>query len=208
MVRVENDMEAQEAQENYEVDHNPEFENAPQKGWILYDGENDSAGSRRTKMNPDWQNLLRMTEAYPSDIHRMLPPCPNDRREEVEATLGKMPAALVDMLNQFNGAELFQLQLPLVTIFGVSAIPPLPPLEWAPDWYIDKFTPAWRSADKGRERDWVIAIMNYGGLIILDQNETVREWDTAQAKWEDKTWDFSGWIEDILAEGELYMRES
>jgi len=170
-------------------------------------GCDDSAGDRSTIMKPDWQNILRTLDAYPYDVHRVLPPCPKDRREEVETALGSMPEPLADMLNQFNGADLFQRGLPLVTIFGLSAIPPLPPLEWAIDWYIDKFTPPWRSADEGRESDWVIAMMVYGGLIIFDQNGTVRDWDTARAIWGDKTWDFPGWIDDILAEGELYMRE-
>ena len=158
-------------------------------------------------MKPDWQDMLRKIEAYPSKVHRVLPPCPNERREEVEAALGTMPAALVGMLNHFNGARLFINNGPFVSIFGISAIPPLPSMEWAPDWQIDKFTPAWRSADKGREREWVIAMINYGGLIILDQSETVREWDTAQGLWGPKVWNFAGWIDDILAEGELHMRE-
>jgi hypothetical protein len=121
--------------------------------------------------------------------------------------LGEIPPVLVEMLNQFNGARLFIRNGPLVSIFGISLIPPLPSMEWAPDWQIDKFTPAWRSADKGREREWVIGMMNYGELIIFDQSETVREWDTAQGIWGPKVWNFAGWIDDILAEGELYMRE-
>ena len=118
-----------------------------------------------------------------------------------------MPIALVEMLKLFNGAELFVKTGPMVTIFGISANPPLPPLEWAADWYIEKFTPAWRSFGQGNQTDWAIAMMNYGGLIILNKNGTTREWDTSQGMWGSKTWEFGDWVDDVLRNGEVYMRE-
>jgi hypothetical protein len=118
-----------------------------------------------------------------------------------------MPNALIEMLKLFNGAELFVKSGPMVTIFCISANPPLPPFEWAEDWYVDKFTPAWRSAEQGGQTDWAIAMMNYGGLIILGQDGTVREWDTSQRTWEPKTWKFGEWVDDVLRNGESYMQE-
>jgi len=59
-----------------------------------------------------------------------------------------MPAVLVEMLNNFNGARLFLRHVPLISIFGVSLIPPLSPMQWAEDWHIDKYTPSWRSFEQ------------------------------------------------------------
>jgi len=125
----------------------------------------------------------------------------------VQADLGEMPSALVEMLGHLNGARLFLRNGPLVSIFGISEIPPLPPMQWSADWYIDKFTPVWRSADQGRQMDWAIAMMNYGGLIILGQDGMIREWDTSQGIWDPKTWNFREWADNILRDGELYMQE-
>jgi hypothetical protein len=125
----------------------------------------------------------------------------------VQSDLGEMPNALVQMLKLFNGAELFVRNDPMVTIFGISANPPLPPLEWAADWYVDKFTPVWRSAEQGSQTDWAFAMMNYGGLIILGQNGTIREWDMSQGILGPKTWEFGEWVDDVLRDGESNMQE-
>jgi hypothetical protein len=158
-------------------------------------------------MNPNWQNIMQRLNAYPAGIHRSLSPCPDERIRAVQSALGEMPNALVEMLKLFNGAELFVRNSPMVTIFGISANPPLPPLEWAADWYIDKFTPVWRSTNQDRQTDWAIAMMNYGGLIILGQDGTAREWDTSQGTREPKTWEFGKWVDDVLHNGESYMQE-
>ena len=97
-------------------------------------------------MKADWNHILSKLRAYPPGIRRLVPPCSDERLEIAQAELGRMPGDLTDMLRLFNGAELFCRNGLLVTIFGVSAIPPLPPLEWAPDWYVDIFTVAWRSS--------------------------------------------------------------
>lgn len=80
-------------------------------------------------------------------------------------------------------------------------------MQWAADWWIDKFTPAWRSAEQGRQTDWAIAMMNYGGLIILGQDGTTREWDTSQGTWEPETREFGDWVDEVLRDGKLYMQE-
>jgi len=109
------------------------------------------------------------------------------------------------MLKTFNGAELFNNCGPLVTIFGISQIPPLPPLEWAPDWYVDKFTPAWREFSGNRD-EWAIAMMNYGGLIVLSRDGSVREWDTSERCFSPWTLTVEAWINQILREGEEFMK--
>jgi hypothetical protein len=158
-------------------------------------------------MNPNWKNIMQHFNTYPAEIRRLLSPCPDEWIRAVQSDLGEMPNSLVEMLKLFNGAELFVGNGPMVTIFGISANPPLSPLEWAPDWYVDKFTPAWRATDQGRQTDWAIAMMNYGGLIILGQDGTTREWDTRQGTWGAKTWEFHEWVDDILRDGEASMEE-
>ena len=37
-----------------------------------------------------------------------------------------------------------------------------------------------------REGDWAIAMTNYGGLILLDKNENIHEWDTGEHRWQRK----------------------
>ena len=81
------------------------------------------------------------------------------------------------------------------------------PLEWNPEWHIDRFTPKWRAAGDERQDDWVIAMMNYGGLIIFSHDGLVTEWDTAQGKWNLKNVDFGQWIEEVLREGDVYLKE-
>jgi hypothetical protein len=157
-------------------------------------------------MKPNWKQVLSYLRAYPPQIHRILPPCPEERLETVQKELGKMPDALSDMLRHFNGARLFLRNGPLVSIFGISTIPPLPPLEWAPDWHIDKFTPAWRSSHN-RPSDWAIGMTNYGGLILLDQEGTVKEWDTSQNTWSPNEWSFDEWMSEMMREGDTYLNE-
>jgi len=111
------------------------------------------------------------------------------------------------MLLHFNGARLFKKSVPFVSIFGISTIPPLPPLRWAKDWYIDKFTPTWRLGESNRQTEWPIAMMNYGGLVILEGEDKIKQWDTVQKKWELKHWRFNEWVESILTSGDSYLKE-
>jgi hypothetical protein len=156
----------------------------------------------------DWDVLLVRLRAYPSHLHRFLPPCPPERIEAVEKELGKLPTTLKEMLGRFNGAELFCSAGPSVTIFRISTIPPLPPLEWAPEWCIDAFTPKWRAVGSNRQRDWAIAMTNYGGLILLDGDGTIKEWDTGQSIWLVRNLPFSEWIEKEIHEGEIMIEET
>jgi hypothetical protein len=158
-------------------------------------------------MNPDWKNVLSRLRTYSEEVNTILPPCPEERLYAVEADLGKMPDVLRDMLRHFNGAKLFLRGLPLVRVFGISTIPPLPALEWGPDWYVDKYTPTWRRASPGRENQWAIGMTNYGGLIILDKSGITKQWDTSQEIWEPNEWSFDEWIEGVLREGDAFMKE-
>src|SRR4029077_18086242 len=124
-----------------------------------------------------------------------------------EKKLGKCPATLKELLTHFSGAELFISGIPLLTFFRISNDPPLSHLEWAPEWHIDQFTVKWRAAGSERKNDWAIAMTNYGGLILLDKDETVTEWDTGEARWLVKDLPFDEWIEKIMKEGEAIMAE-
>jgi hypothetical protein len=118
------------------------------------------------------------------------------------------------MLRHFNGAGLFAAGTgPSVSIFGISPIPSVPPLEWAKDWFIDMFTPRWRAGrclpGEDRQNDWAIGMQNYGGLIIANVDGRVREWDTAQRMWDPRTFDdFDEWMEVFLREGDEFLREA
>ncbi|HJT23204.1 MAG TPA: hypothetical protein VJ873_01410 [bacterium] len=158
-------------------------------------------------MKFDWYIFLGRLRAYPPHFHRTLPPCPSHRIEGAEKELGKLPETLGEMLRCFNGAKLFDAGLPFVRLFGISTMPPLPPLEWAPEWYIDRFTPIWRAAGSGRENDWAIAMTNYGGLVLLDAGGAVKEWDMGESKWLIKDLPFGNWVEKIMSEGEVMMAE-
>ncbi|MDX1948696.1 MAG: SMI1/KNR4 family protein [Pirellulaceae bacterium] len=155
----------------------------------------------------DWDSLLVRLRTYPSHFHRLLPPTSGERIEEVERELGKLPQTLAEMLMRFNGAELFIAGSPLVSFFRISTSPPLPPLEWAPEWCIDKFTPQWRTAGPNRKGDWAIAMTNYGGLVLLDADGIVKEWDIGESKWVSGKQSLEHWIENVMSEGEAIMAE-
>lgn len=151
--------------------------------------------------------LLARLRQDPPHYHRFLAPCPTGRLTAVEQELGKLPPVLGNILRQFNGAELFVKAGPALTLFGISTIPPLSPLEWAQDWYIDKFTPAWRAAGTNRQDDWAIAMTSYGVLSLLDPDGTVKEWDTNRGVWEAAKVGFAEWLEKVIREGEIILAE-
>jgi hypothetical protein len=119
-----------------------------------------------------------------------------------------MPATLKDMLQHFNGAELFIGGLPMLTIFGVTTIPSLPPLEWAEDWYIDKLTPNWRMSGSNRDKDWAIGMTNYGGLILFNESHGISEWDGGESRLVFKSMVLDDWVEKVIADGETMMAET
>jgi hypothetical protein len=155
-----------------------------------------------------WDDFVRRLDSYPPGTDTFLPPCSEERLQAVESELGRLPAGIIDMLKHFNGANLFKCPGQLVAVFGISTIPPLPAFEWGVDTYIDKFTPLWRAAGENRQNDWAIAMMNYGGLVIVDAAERVREWDTAVGEWDPRSFDgLAEWAEDILSEGDAFLKE-
>lgn len=158
-------------------------------------------------MNVDWVDFLgRLRTRYPVEVHRILPPCDASRIQAVEAELGMLPKQLREMLRHFNGAELFVKTVPLVSILGISTILPVPPLEWAPEWYIDRLTPKWRASGQSHN-DWPIAIMNYGVFIVLDSEGVTKEWDTGQRRWGRRKLTLAERMADLLREGDVYLSE-
>jgi hypothetical protein len=155
----------------------------------------------------DWDALLVRLRTYPPNTHRTLPPCPRERIEALERELGKLPTTLKEMFAHFNGAELFIFGSPLVSVFPVSTVPQIPPLDWAQDWYIDIFTRKWRARGSNRQGDWAIAMTNYGGLVLLSADNTVKEWDTGQSVWLSKNVPVGDWIERVVGEGETMIAE-
>jgi hypothetical protein len=100
-------------------------------------------------------------------------PCPEERIRQEQARLGPFPEGIIGMLRRFNRASLFIDAIALVTVFGLSA----PEDDPVCDWFIDLYTPEWRSR-MGRPHDLVIGMFNYGGIITIGDDSVVREWDT------------------------------
>lgn len=153
----------------------------------------------------DWDTFLKRLREHPSCFHRILPPCQEEQIESVESKLGNLPQTLKEMLIRFNGAELFISGTPLLSFFRISATPPLPPLEWAAEWCIDIYTKKWRDAGSNRKTDWAIAMTNYGGLILLDADQVIKEWDTGESRWVFEGMLFEQWIKKVLSEGDMVM---
>lgn len=158
-------------------------------------------------MNTDWRWFLdHLQNAYPTGVHRILSPCSPSDLAALESAHGRPPDELSEMLRYVNGAELFIKTMPLVTFFRALSVNPPPSMEWAPDWYIDTFTSAWRS--RGHSQDeWPIGIMNYGVLLVLDGRGITREWDTGQRTWGDKELTMQDRLEDLLREGDTFLSE-
>ena len=161
-------------------------------------------------MTYDWDTLVARLRKYPADYHHFLAPCPQHRIADAGKQLGTMPAILKQMLENFNGAELFVDACgggAMLSLFGLTTVPPLPPLEWGEDWYIDRFTPHWRAAGTDRDDDWAIGMENYGGLILFNESRGISEWGTSERGWLLENVVFGDWIEKVIADGETVMAE-
>jgi hypothetical protein len=158
-------------------------------------------------MKFDWRALIDRLRKYPCSRHQFLAPCPHDRIATVEETCGALPTLIREMLEHFNGAELFTDGVPLLTLFRISTVPPLRSPEWGEDLYIDKFTPKWRESGPHRNDEWVIGMMNYGGLILFSESRGIKEWDTGESRWLLEDVPFAEWIGKVITDGEILMAE-
>jgi len=150
----------------------------------------------------DWDGILQKLRSFPSQTQNLRLPCVQERVMEEEVRLGQMPNDLAEMLRRFNGGELYIDAIPLITILGLS----LPSDDVTSDWFIDRLTPQWRSG-AGQSTDWAIGMTNYGGMVILEQDSLVSEWDTSQQKWMADRYPFNQWVEKIMEEGADYLNE-
>jgi hypothetical protein len=160
-------------------------------------------------MRYDWDVFVKRLGAFPGS-HRLLPPCERESITEVEQGLGRLPEVLHKMLLRFNGAQLFIAPHgggEYLTIFGISTRPPLPAFMWAPDWYLDRFTPPWRAGNVHRQEDWALCMTNYGGLVVMNAHETIGECDTAQKIWLIEDIAVDEWAEVIIRNGKDYLKE-
>jgi hypothetical protein len=151
-----------------------------------------------------WSRFLEALRSSPPEAHKLRPPCHLARIKEVEIQLGTIPSDLAEMLQYFNGGELFVKTMPLFTLFGLSE--PTDPPDF--DWFIDRYTPALRSRHMLRSTDWVIGIFNHGVVAILGEEMSVREWDSGQQEWNPDQLPYADWLEKVLAEGALYLLET
>ena len=159
-------------------------------------------------MDFDCQKLMNRIRAHPDDWCTLLPPCfPKDIAEVEKRLRSEISPALSDMLQCFNSAEFFIAAIPLLTFFPVSNIAAHTPPDWAAGWYVDEFTAKWRADSAHRDQDWAVAITNYGGLILFDAEEHIKEWDINESRFIIEQMPFEQWIEKVFAEGEAMMRE-
>jgi hypothetical protein len=100
------------------------------------------------------------------------------------------------MLTVFNGADLFYVGLPSVTIFGLS--PPGDAIEC--DWFIDRFTPRWRKSMR-RDSDFVIAITNGDEISVIGGDSIIRVWDNQSGDWIDEEYDYEQWSQKLISDG-------
>lgn len=150
----------------------------------------------------DWGKFMRNLKAAAPGVHNLRPPCPSDRIRDAEEHLGPMPGDLKRMLEVFNGAELFVAGMPFMTLLGLSLPSDPPDL----DWFIDRYTPAWRSF-AARPKDFVVGIPCYGAVIVLGPDLVVREWDKGEGQWSGKVLTYPEWVQDVLTEGAAFLTE-
>jgi hypothetical protein len=158
-------------------------------------------------MTFNWDAFLSRLRGYPPGYHRFLAPCSRQRIKAVEGEIGPLPVVLSEMVERFNGAELFIASGPMLTVFGLSTVPPPPPLDWAEGWYIDGFTPKWRASGQNRNDDWALGMTSYGGLILYNEHKGVKEWDTGANKYNFENMSLDDWLEKVLGDGEVMMAE-
>ncbi len=113
-----------------------------------------------------------------------------------------MPADLVRMYEAFDGAKLFIDGIHLIQFLGISGSGE----SLDSDLGIRAYTQHWREKS-GRANDWAIAMTNYGSLILLGRDSTVREWDQSDG-WIGEVCDFPKWITKIFKEGDEYLAEA
>ncbi len=56
--------------------------------------------------------------------------------------------------------------------------------------------------------DWVIGIMNYGAVFVIDDASVIREWDSAQQQWSKVSVSVEEWVELLFAEGDVFLSEN
>lgn len=151
----------------------------------------------------DWDDFLQKMQTFPPQVHNLRLPCHLERVKKAELLLGQIPIELSQMLERFNGGKLFINGIAFVTIFGLSMPNDSPTF----DWFIDRYTPAWRSKI-GQPMDWVIGMTNYGGVQILERDSFISEWDSSQNKWMDGRYSLSEWLEKMLADGAACLDEA
>jgi hypothetical protein len=161
-------------------------------------------------MKSIWAGFMERIRSYAPRVHELRPPCKQDRIDGAERELGDLPHALLQMLRYFNGAHLFDTGRGghMISLFGISEEPPLPEFDWAPEWTIDKFTPAWRAAGVDRKDDWAIAMFNDGMLILLTGHNRIKKWETALREFAPGTMSLDEWLEEVFDEGEVYLKEA
>jgi hypothetical protein len=151
----------------------------------------------------DWKRFADRVKGLPTNIVNLEPPCPLERVSEIETQMGPLPDVVVGLLRLFNGGEFFIGAVPFVTVFGLTLLQDPPEREWS----IDRFTLKWRVA-MNRPNDWVIGLASYGAIFVVEENNSVSEWDSARKHWTARGLSFEKWIDFIFAEGQASMDEA
>lgn len=158
-------------------------------------------------MQSTWDHFISGLKADPDGTHHLCDACPEERILNVQREIGNLPEILAEMVRRFNGAELFVNAIPLVTLFGISPLRAVSQIDWPSEWYIDKYTRLWRASNP-RSDEWAFAMTNYGGLMLVNHGEQVREWDTNASRWVGPSSSIDDWQKNVLVEGHAYMSNS
>jgi hypothetical protein len=151
----------------------------------------------------NWVAFLDQLRSARPDAHEINPPCPIQRIIEMERDLGPLPATLREMLAVFNGARLFIAGMPSVTVFGLS----LRGEAADHDWYIDRYTPAWRKVMR-RESDFVIGYTIDNTVNVIGTDALIRIWDTEMGDWSEEEFNYEEWARKIVSDGVEWLAES
>ena len=71
-------------------------------------------------------------------------------------------------------------------------------------WSIRTFTNHFRKQTL-RASEWVIGISCDGLLIVLDDDESIKEWDTNTKEWNGNPMPLSAWLNKLVEEGTRFL---
>lgn len=145
----------------------------------------------------NWNAFHSRLKSVEGARHNLMPSCPISYLEQFEMRFCRLPQSWRQMLETFNGAELFIDGLPMVTLFGLLLSPPLEELDWPNTCCLEHWHPLWKSA--GRQ-GLPVARTCHDSFWILE-GETLREWDSQYSEWLGDSLSLGSWMDRVIDDG-------